>query len=165
MLFWREKLTYEKLGFESHVTSVDQWKTLQQKVKQLQLVPVSSAVEKLRMLKDAHEIAEIGEAIFQAERGIAVTRASLRGALSEREVAHNLEHAMRQFGAAGAAFDPIVAVGPRAALPHARPGHSRIDSSNFLLIDWGAQTQRGYRSDLTRIFVTGKILPKTGEDI
>lgn len=67
---------------------------------------------------------------------------------------------MRQFGAARASFDPIVAVGERAALPHARPGSNRVSSSDFLLIDWGAATHEGYKSDLTRVFVTGKILPK-----
>jgi Xaa-Pro aminopeptidase len=52
-----------------------------------------------------------------------------------------------------------VAVGPRAALPHARPGDARIGSAEFVLIDWGA-TARLYKSDLTRVLVTARISPK-----
>ena len=156
-----KKAKLQKLGFESHVTSFDQWERLNEQIKQLILVPLSSPVEDLRMIKDAHEIAEIKAAILQAERGIAVTTTSLLGSMTELETAHNLEHSMRRFGAARASFDPIVAVGPRAALPHARPGNNvSIASSNFLLVDWGAETQEGYKSDLTRVFVTAKILPK-----
>ena len=56
-------------------------------------------------------------------------------------------------------FPPIVAVGARAALPHAVPTDQQVGASDLLLIDWGA-TARLYRSDLTRILVTGKISPK-----
>jgi Xaa-Pro aminopeptidase len=45
-------------------------------------------------------------------------------------------------------------------LPHAMPGKQRISDSSFLLVDWGAETIGGYKSDLTRILVTGKIPPK-----
>ncbi len=155
-----KKAKLRKLGFESHITSIDQWEKLKDRIKKLELVPLSSPVEELRMIKDAHEISEIREAIRQAQRGIAVARASMLGSMTELEVAHNLEHSMRQFGAARASFDPIVAVGPRAALPHARPGSIRVSSSDFLLVDWGAATHEGYKSDLTRVFFTGKILPK-----
>jgi Xaa-Pro aminopeptidase len=67
---------------------------------------------------------------------------------------------MRQFGAKQAAFDTIVAVGPRSALPHARPTAATIGSADFLLVDWGALNFQGYHSDLTRILVTGTISPK-----
>lgn len=150
----------QKLGFESHITTVAEFEMLLEKIKQLELVPLASLVEELRTIKDAHEIGEIREAVRQAERGLEVIRASLVGSATELQVAHELEHAMRHFGAERAAFDPIVAAGPRAALPHARPGRSRIDSANLLLVDWGAETTSCYRSDLTRVWLTGKISPK-----
>jgi Xaa-Pro aminopeptidase len=52
-----------------------------------------------------------------------------------------------------------VAVGPRAALPHATPTDRQIGSSDFVLIDWGADGGL-YKSDLTRVLVTGRISPK-----
>ena len=67
---------------------------------------------------------------------------------------------MLRFGAYGASFEPIVAVGARSALPHARPMDQLISAGEFVLIDWGASNRAGYKSDLTRLLVTGKIRPK-----
>ena len=67
---------------------------------------------------------------------------------------------LRECGATGSSFPPIVAVGRRAALPHARPtAETRIGDDDFVLIDWGA-TGRPYKSDLTRMMVTGKVTPE-----
>lgn len=64
---------------------------------------------------------------------------------------------MRDFGACGTAFEPIVGVGPTAAMPHAHAGDRTVAEHPALLIDWGAQTFTGYRSDLTRVLVTSKL--------
>ena len=64
---------------------------------------------------------------------------------------------MRQLGADRAAFDIIVAVGDRSALPHYRPSDRRMDAAPFVLIDWGAALPSGYRSDLTRVLATGTV--------
>ncbi len=66
---------------------------------------------------------------------------------------------MRLYGAKGCSFPPIVAVGARAALPHARPTDQKIGADDFVLVDWGADAGP-YKSDLTRVLVTGKISPK-----
>jgi Xaa-Pro aminopeptidase len=50
-------------------------------------------------------------------------------------------------------------VGPRSALPHARPTQKKLSESDFTLIDWGVNSGL-YMSDLTRVIVTGKISPK-----
>src|SRR5262249_22465358 len=63
-------------------------------------------------------------------------------------------------GATAASFPPIVAVGVRSALPHARPTHTaRIADAEFVLFDWGASGDP-YKSDLTRVCVTGKVTSK-----
>ena len=123
------------------------------------LVPTSGLVEQLRAVKDKVEIAAIRKSIRVAEKAFAVIRAQLRPEQTEREVAHNLEHTIRQFGGEECSFEPIVAVGPRAALPHAVPGYREIGESGFTLIDWGANVDH-YMSDLTRMVVTGRISPK-----
>jgi Xaa-Pro aminopeptidase len=139
---------------------VAQLEKLKSEVAGLEICPTTGAVENLRQIKDADEISEIRKAIYQAEKGFEVLRAQLRPEMTELQAAHILEQAMRDFGATGAAFPPIIAVGPRAALPHARPTPGRISESEFVLIDWGATAASGYKSDLTRILVTGKLLPK-----
>ena len=118
-------------------------------------------VEALRQIKDEDEIAAIREAIDYAERAFAhaPSRPADR-ARREKDVAELLEGYLRRCGATGASFPPIVAVGVRSALPHARPTPTtRIGDDDFVLIDWGA-TGRPYKSDLTRVLVTGKVTTK-----
>lgn len=148
------------VGFESRSTSYAQWESLTAFVKRLKLVPQIDQVEALRVVKDAGEVGQIRDAIRQAERGFALLKASLRGELTELQAANELEHAMRRFGARGASFETIVAVGRRAALPHARPTAACIADAEFVLVDWGATNAEGYRSDLTRVLATGTISPK-----
>jgi len=148
------------LGFESGTTSYSQWESLVEAAKPLQLVPQTGHVEELRSIKDSDEIREIRDAIDHAERGFRLLKASLRSEMTEHEAANELEHAMRRFGAKQSSFETIVAAGARAALPHARPTSARVGEGDFVLVDWGATNARGYRSDLTRLIVTGSISPK-----
>ena len=62
------------------------------------------------------------KAVWQAEKAFAVLRSTLRPEMTEKEAADELEHQFRLFGAKDASFPSIIAVGPRAALPHATPG-------------------------------------------
>lgn len=146
-----------QLGFEADHLTFGQYSALAEKVgKSAELVETSGLTERLREVKDKWELAQIRDAVYQAERGIGVVRSSLTPSQTEREIRYLLEAAMRNFGAAGPGFEPIVGVGPTAALPHAHAGHLTVSESPILLIDWGAETQTGYRSDLTRVFVTGR---------
>lgn len=144
------------LGVEAEHLSVAQHAALAAAVASTLLVSTSQAVERLREVKDKWELEQIRQAILYAERGIAVVRSLLRPDLTERQIRYLLEDAMRGFGACGPAFEPIVGVGPTGALPHAHAGTRLVSESPALLIDWGAQTYSGYRSDLTRVFFTGR---------
>jgi Xaa-Pro aminopeptidase len=126
----------------------------------VELLPCESLVEDLRLIKDRHEIKALHEAARLAERAFEVIRSSLRADQTERAIAHELENQIRLFGGNGCSFSPIVAAGARAALPHASATCQPIGRSGFLLIDWGADEPGGYKSDLTRVLVTGKISPK-----
>jgi Xaa-Pro aminopeptidase len=148
------------LGLEGSSLSVATAETFRSGLKATELGLTSGLVEDLRQIKDPGEVGEIRTAIRQAERGFEVLRATLRGDQTELQVAHDLEHALRQFGASGCSFAPIIAVGPHAALPHARPTPTPISSGDFVLVDWGASAPGGYKSDLTRVLATAKISPK-----
>ncbi len=148
-----------RLAIEGNSMSVSLRERLAAVAPSVEWVTTAGAVESLRQVKDRGEVGEIRRAITQAERAFAILRASLRPERTEKEVADELEHNLRQLGAKGSSFPPIVAVGPRAALPHARPTAQKIGESDFVLVDWGAD-DRLYKSDLTRVLVTGKISPK-----
>ncbi|WP_437204538.1 M24 family metallopeptidase [Planctomicrobium sp. SH664] len=146
----------ERVGFESHLVTVESIEQLAANCQKCELFPASRLVESLRAVKDSEEIAELRTAIRFAERGFESLKATLTKGKTESQVAAELEFALRQFGADGLSFPAIVAVGDRAALPHYRAGKNLISASPILLVDWGAKGPGGYRSDLTRTLLTGK---------
>jgi Xaa-Pro aminopeptidase len=148
-----------KLGVEGQSMVVALRDQIAAGLPKTELVSTSGLVEDLRIIKDKDEVAEIRRAIWYAERAFGVLRASLRPERTEKEVADEIENQSRLYGAKGCSFPPIVAVGARAALPHARPTDQKIGADDFVLIDWGADGGP-YKSDLTRVLVTGKISPK-----
>jgi len=148
-----------RLAIEGTSMTVALHERLSAALEKVEVVSSDGLVEELREIKDAEEIAKLREAAHYAERGFAVLRATLRPDRTELDVAYDLEHQMRLMGASGCSFPPIIAVGARAALPHARPTSQTIGAAPFVLVDWGATAQL-YRSDLTRVLVTGKISSK-----
>ncbi len=145
-----------RLGFESHLLTFDAVEQLAAAVPQCELRPAPGRVEELRAIKDADEIAEIRAAVELASRGFNVLRASLTPEMTELGAAHELEQAMRRFGAEGTSFETIIAADDRSALAHYRPGREPIGDCSWLLVDWGAETRNRYKSDLTRLVVFGK---------
>jgi len=117
--------------------------------------PQLNTVETLRQSKDAGEVALIREAGAIAIRALRTTLEQLKPGLSELNVAGILEKALRDEGSEEFPFSVIVASGPRAALPHARPSERVIENGDLLLLDFGAQ-YRGYCSDVTRTVVMGR---------
>ena len=149
----------ERLGIEGTSATVSFQQSLAKQLPNVQIVTTENLVERLRIVKDKSEIDATRVACVQARRAFDVVRAALTTNMTELEVAAELEYQARRFGAKGLSFPPIVAVGPRAALPHARPTNRKLSESDFTLIDWGVNAGL-YMSDLTRMIVTGKISPK-----
>jgi Xaa-Pro aminopeptidase len=148
-----------KLGIEAASMTVALAEEIRAAVPKAELIGTGNLVEELRLVKDKDEVTEIRKAIWYAERAFGILRASLRKERTEKEVADELENNIRLFGGKGCSFPSIVAVGARAALPHARPTDQKIGADDFVLVDWGAKGAL-YMSDLTRVLVTGKISPK-----
>ncbi len=111
----RAKISH--LAIESNAMTVDLRDKLLAELPKTQLHGADSFVEQLRMIKDRHEIEATRVAVDQARRALEVIAASLTPDQTEKQVAADLEHVMRRFGARGCSFPPIVAAGPRAALP------------------------------------------------
>ncbi len=154
-----ESAGFHRLRFESESLTHSQFDQIQSGLPQVELIPSSQLVEELRSIKDRSEIELIRKSVKINQRAFEAIRAQLTASQTELQIAHNLEHQMRAFGATRCSFDPIVAVGPRSALPHAFPTSASVGDHPLLLIDWGAEYQH-YASDLTRVLVTAKIPPK-----
>ena len=63
---------------------------------------------------------------------------------------------MRRAGADGAAFEIIVASGPRSAMPHGTASSRQLESGDLVTIDLGAKLG-GYHSDMTRAYPVGEV--------
>ena len=113
-----------------------------------------NAVEQLRLIKDEQELEQIRRSVALNSRVFQETVALLRPGLTEQEVAAELEYRMRRCGAQQAAFETIVAGGPRSAWPHARPSSRPLGKKEFLLLDHGA-ILANYASDMTRTVYLG----------
>jgi len=126
------------------------------------LVPSGGVIEQLRLVKDAGELARVEAACEIADVALAQVKERLAERPSEAEMAAELEHEMRRRGASGPAFETIVAAGPNAARPHARPSDRQIGEGEPVVIDFGAVVD-GYRSDMTRTLCVGTPPQDLGE--
>ena len=149
-----------RLGFDDADLSVKQHAQLAELVgEELRLVAAGGILEALRAVKDADEIdairaaARLADAAFEEVVGGGIV------GRTEREVALDLEIAMRRRGAQAASFAPIVAAAEHGALPHAEPQDVPIPAGTLVVIDWGAQLA-GYASDCTRTVATGVLDPR-----
>ncbi len=117
-------------------------------------VPVSDWVEEHRMVKSPGEIEAIRAAVRLNSAALEAALRRYRPGMLETELAAEIDYQMRRLGAESTAFDTIVASGPRAALPHAKPTPAPIEPGAVLLIDMGARLN-GYMSDMTRTLFAG----------
>lgn len=150
-----------KLGFDDAHLTVRQHQQLRKLVgeREVELVAAGGIVEALRAVKDEGEIELIRAAAVLADAAFEeVVGAGIVGR-TERDVALDLEIAMRRRGAEGVSFPPIVAAAEHGARPHAVPRDVPIAANTLVVIDWGAQLD-GYASDCTRTVATGPLDPR-----
>jgi Xaa-Pro aminopeptidase len=149
-----------RLGFDdAHLTVKQHAQLAEHAPEGVELVAAGGIVRALRAVKDPAEIAAIRAAARLADDALEeVLVAGLVGR-TERDVALDLEFAMRRRGAQAVSFPPIVAAGTHGALPHAEPRAVAIAPGTLVVVDWGAQLD-GYASDCTRMFATGELDPR-----
>jgi Xaa-Pro aminopeptidase len=149
-----DDLTSGPVGFEADTVTVAQHAKLSAVAGELR--PLSDVVERIRAVKEPTELAAIREAARVLDEAIASFAAQRVVGRSEAELAWWLQSRIRELGAEDVSFDPIVAAGPNAALPHHHPGSRVVGPNETLLIDAGARVG-GYCSDCTRTFATGPL--------
>jgi Xaa-Pro aminopeptidase len=152
-----------RMAFESaHMTVKDHAKLAGTLRPRIELVPVPGVVEELRAVKDEDELEAVRSAARLADDALVEVLGNGLVGRTEREVALDLEFAIRRRGAQAVSFPPIVAAGEHGALPHAEPREVAIPAGTLCVIDWGAQLD-GYASDCTRTFATGDVDPRDAE--
>jgi Xaa-Pro aminopeptidase len=149
-----------RVGFDDEHLTVKQFDKLTELAgEDVEFVAAGGLIEDLRIVKDGEEVEKIRAAARLADEALTEVLAQGIVGRTEREVAVELEFAMRRRGASGASFPSIVASGPHSALPHAQPREVAIAPGTLVTIDWGAVLD-GYASDCTRTFATGELDPR-----
>ena len=120
----------------------------------VELCRTTGLVEAARLVKDAGELATLRDAGRRISRVMTEMLSALRTGRREREMAADIDWAIRGAGFEGPAFETIVAGGPNTALPHARPGDRRLAAGDLVLLDFGGILD-GYCVDLTRVASLG----------
>jgi Xaa-Pro aminopeptidase len=119
----------------------------------------AGAVEALRAVKDAGELARMKQAADVISQVFASMVMMIRPGVSELELAAEIEYRMKHLGASGPSFETIVASGPRSAWAHARPSSKSLAKNELVVLDQGA-ILRGYCSDMTRTVFLGRCTGK-----
>lgn len=147
------ELGMRRLGAEATVLSHADWAALEEAG--LQLVAVDQELQDLRLVKDAGEVAAIERACDLTDRCFDHLVSWVRPGMSEKQIAWELGGWFNRNGAEALAFEPLVLVGARAAMPHGAASDAVLEAGQALLLDFGCQVD-GYRSDMTRTVFFGE---------
>jgi Xaa-Pro aminopeptidase len=143
------------VGFEAETMTVATWTTLKECLPGLAFQPLRQELESLRSVKDEDEISNIRTAAAIASQALNAVLERIRPGMTEREIAADLDDAIRRGGAQEISFQTIVASGENSALPHARPQDRAVRQGDLMIIDFGA-VFNGYCSDETCTVLLGK---------
>ncbi len=152
-----EGLGLNRIGFEADSLSYAMVARLRENSPAgCQWQPESERLRPLRWGKDLGEIAALEEAARIAAEAFEAVVPLIRPGAVERDIALELEFAMRRRGAEEKSFDTIVASGLCGALPHGVASSKIISSGDLVTIDFGARW-RGYHSDETITVAVGPV--------
>lgn len=132
------------------------WKNLLPTVELVSDSALDGWIAALRTVKTAKQIDAIRAAQALTDEGFAYILERIEAGRTEREVALDLEFAMRRAGAEGMAFDCIVVAGENGSLPHGVPGDRVIRRGDLITMDFGARLD-GWHSDMTRTVAVGEV--------
>ncbi|RLA86769.1 MAG: Xaa-Pro dipeptidase, partial [Deltaproteobacteria bacterium] len=129
----------KRVGVEAHSLTLRQYQRISEEAEGVELVPIGEDLEGLRARKGPDEVEAIKGAIAISEEALKEVLPLLKPGVKEIEIALELEFRMRRAGSEGVPFPPIVASGPRAALPHATPTEKQIGAGEPVIVDFGAR--------------------------
>ena len=151
------RLGVRRVGFDAgHVTVavLDGWRKAAESA--VDWVSTEGVVERMRLVKDAYEIAvfrRAGPALAEVARQLGQW---VRAGRTEIAVARDIDAGIERAGFSQPAFETIVASGPNSAHPHARPGERRLAAGDLVVLDFGGVLD-GYCVDLTRMAGIGQV--------
>jgi Xaa-Pro aminopeptidase len=131
---------------------------------------VTPLIERMRVVKDEHEIAALRRAAQISTEGLLEAMRRIEPGMNDLEVAGIMEWTWKREGSPRASFPPIVASGPDAVslFTIRSENYNSVDrvmaDGDLVFIDYGAAEWAMYGSDLCRTFpVSGRFTPEQRE--
>lgn len=149
-----KKLQLQSVGFEEENISYREVSALEEKIHDVELIPTSDIVERIRMVKDNLEIEQIKKACLLTDKAFNHILKTIKPKMSELEVKKLLEDFIREEGGE-LSFPSIVAFGKNSAIPHHMSNNAKLNDNDIILLDFGAKVDN-YCSDMTRTVFMGK---------
>ena len=150
----------KRIGVEPRAMRLLEFRHLRAGAPEADFPDASEVVSRLRVRKDADEIAAMRRAVQVAQKALENTIPLIKIGATEKEIAAELTVQLLRGGSQPEMpFSPIVAGGPNSANPHAVPTDRHLQRGDLLVVDWSA-TVDGYMSDLTRTFAVGEVAPE-----
>jgi Xaa-Pro aminopeptidase len=156
------ELNIKRLGLEGEDVTYNLYRQLHRVLKNIKLISLYDLVEEIRAIKEPEEIDFILETSAITDVAFEAIESQIKPGITEKQLAWELEKALRENGSESIPFDVIVGSGPNAALPHAKPTDRIISEGEPVVIDMGAK-YKGYASDLTRTICVGNTNDKFNE--
>ncbi|MCR1841335.1 M24 family metallopeptidase [Murimonas intestini] len=150
------------LGFEDEHLIYVSVKGLQDGCPGVEFAALGGALNRLRIIKNETELKALRQAEHVGDLAFEEILKIIRPGMTELQVAAELEYSMKKNGAVRTSFETIVASGINSAMPHAIPSEKKIESGDFVTMDFGCMID-GYCSDMTRTIVVGKADEKQKE--
>ncbi|MFO7813885.1 MAG: Xaa-Pro peptidase family protein [Pelovirga sp.] len=152
-----EEKHVQRIGFDAGSVTVAQFEELKRLCPVVtSFIPLSKRWESLRSIKNPAELTHLKHAADLNRKAFAAVLPLIRVGVTEREIALELEFALKKLGGETNAFDFIVASGVRGALPHGVASEKEICAGELVTIDFGTSSQ-GYHSDETVTIAVGEV--------
>jgi Xaa-Pro aminopeptidase len=151
--------TRSTIGFDDSAVTYRQYSDMKRILSSATLKAVPGIIDDVAEVKEDLEIAFLQIAARISDTVMKQLLPLIRPGIRERDLASEITYRHRRLGAERDSFDPIVASGPRTAMPHAKAGSRALRNGDAILLDFGCVVS-GYGSDITRTVFLGKPDPR-----
>ncbi len=154
-----KEFSVKKIGVEQSKISLQRFKYLKKILKEFSVCSSDKSekiINGLRAKKSEKELEKIIKAQRISELAFEYILKEIAIGKTEKELALELDYFMLKNGADAPSFDTILISGENTSKPHGVPTDRKIQSGDFITMDFGAEID-GYRSDMTRTVAVGEI--------
>ncbi|MBS3097137.1 aminopeptidase P family protein [Candidatus Woesearchaeota archaeon] len=149
----KNRLKIKNIAIDKSSFTLNSYRHFRKQFKNIKSKDIALDCLKLRETKTEKEIRILEKSCAYADKILQKAIKNFRHFKTESQAAAFLEYEAKKLGLE-LSFNPIVASGSNASMPHHEPSNSKI-KKGFCVIDFGVK-YKGYCSDITRTIYVGK---------